>query len=200
MHFSRDDLCGLASRNPRLAAILARGAPRDFKDEKYSIQGRFDVATVDSIVNAQLDHIVTDDFYVRAMTYTVEQPSNFPGAFLMSVNQYFNSLIPNIDVRLTATGWGGKYDINVFAAPIQNIAKECPEGWVLYAGSSVLASFFLRRALVFPGEMPTIVTITLQGCSLGCDCFDGLTIEEARKTLLDYDLLGAKAVAPTGKG
>jgi len=177
----------IACQDVRAAAILARGFATDAQYQEYSIDVEFTDGGVDSFVKGQLDQIVTNDLVWTDWRYSVMQPDNNNGNLFQAQQQYFNSLVPNIDLFISFAGWGGKYLVGNSPEPIQNVVckDNCPRGRILYAGTNATATFYNRSPLVVP-QLPTRVVVTIAGISLGTNCWqqvNGLSAQEAREQL-----------------
>jgi hypothetical protein len=196
----------IAMVNPRLAVALLRSNPQ--LPQVYSLQVTFSSGATDVPVSAQIDSPVTEDFWVYKVEYQVQQPKAYIGNLFRAQQVYYNAQNPDIAASFTISGGVGlPWLFSSSALPIEGLATPmtgtggegrygCCSNFVMFFPQTLRGTFWLTREYqntnVDPdqaGEIPTILTVTLTGQTLGCKNYGGLSIKQAQEILRsEYDV------------
>ncbi len=201
----------IAATNPRLAVALAMAKPQ--LPQVRSIKLVFESGAPEQPVSAAFDSQITEDFWVYDISYQVQQPQAFSGSILRGQQVWYNSLNPNILLSLNVSGGVG---LNwLFApspTPIEQMCRPatgpggdgrfgCCSNFVMFFPQTVKATAYFTRQYDDTsngtGEIPTIVTISFAGLTLGCQQYGGLTVEQAQSILRSEYAIDTPAVPPT---
>lgn len=165
-------ICDIACQDPALAYALLQPIIHGERVGVYNgleivnLIGEFTSGTADQTIPARQSGVISGDFWLRKVTYTVRRPNAFAGSILKAQSDHFNKENPNVDFQLLInTGLGCKYVIASDPTPLENIEiafECCPVQIVLGCSASFAASFTLNRALA-SDEVPYEVVISLYG-------------------------------------
>ena len=182
----------IAAVNPRLAVALLRSNPQ--LPQVYSLTVEFTSGAPDVPVSAQFDSPVTEDFWVYKTEFQVQQPEAFPGSIFRAQQQYYNALNPNIMASFTVSGGVGlpwlfssaPLPVEALASPMTGPGGEgrygCCSNFVMFFPQTLKGTFWFSRQYDV-AEVPTVLTITFAGLTLGCKNYGGLTIKQAQEIL-----------------
>lgn len=180
----------LANINPRAAYFLLRQG--NWIKQTYRITFAFTSGAPDVNYAAYLDEPMGEDFLVLDMRSTVRRPNAFAGSVFKAQSDVANAQNSGIDVLLRTQGGnpGAQYVINGSATPLELVAPPIASatvstqmcGWVLGHMQTVKAEFILRRTLA-SDEIPTEVSIIFTGARLGCQMYNGMSVEQARQAI-----------------
>ena len=112
--------------------------------------------------------VLTNDIWVRKLTYTVRRPNAFAGSIFKAQSDVNNALNPNVDFELIVRSYAD-YAIASSPTPLETLQLVfecvCPVGFVVSCATTFEASFTLRRALA-ADEVPYEVCIVIWGITI----------------------------------
>ena len=192
----------IATVNPRLAVALLRSNPQ--LPQVYSLQVTFSSGAPDVPVSAQIGSPVTEDFWVYKVEYQVQQPNAYVGNLFRGQQVYYNAQNPDIAASFTISGGVGlpwlfssePLPLEGLATPMTGTGGEgrygCCSNFVMFFPQVLKGTFWFTREYQDTqeaGEIPTILTVTLTGLTLGCKNYGGLSIKQAQAILRsEYDV------------
>lgn len=148
----------VAHCDPRLAAAIIRpdalgvGEPAcGWGWEIITLAGQFSGTAADQHISYNLQNgIVSQDLWVRKVTYTVRRPSFATGSLWKAQSDYFNMLNPNIDFIMEVKSFCN-YLISPTETPLETISNHfecvCPVGFVLGCNANISGQFINKRTL-----------------------------------------------------
>jgi hypothetical protein len=200
----------IAATNPKLAVALALAKPQLPQVRTLSVL--FTSGAPEQPVTAQFDEPITEDFWVYDISYQIEQPQYALGSLFRGQQIWYNSLNPNIYASFTVTGGVGLpwlfapsfTPLEMLARPATGPGGEgrygCCSNFVMFFPQTVKGTFYLTRkyddAAQGIGEIPTKVTLSFAGLTLGVQNYGGLTTEQAQSILRSEYGIQTPAVDP----
>ena len=190
----------IAFERPHLGAMILRGAY--VQPLALAITAQFSTTTINTDIQGSMittpgstASILSGEFVVCGMSYTVQRPNWMPGSVLREQSEQNNALRPFVNVNVQFNGPRGialSYAINISDMPMECLIPQYEGGWmapwVLDRGQAPTVSYRNRRTLQ-DAEIPYIVSWALLGRSVNApeelyrECVK-MPVEEARQLCL----------------